>query len=184
LISESVIGREQRYIEIAKELGMGSFARQGRVRAEELNDRVIELHEIWYALSVEEKCRINDWIRYGEPIVNIEPLPPHLGVGFCMRAEPIAPKMFDGYRFEQVGPFYNYHFTKERFSWPFAPVEYPSVTLDGFSPNLNKRLHVGHLRNLVLASSLRNILGAKAVGSARRVTGHCRRRAGRTRSVV
>jgi hypothetical protein len=66
LISESVSSGERRYIEIAKELGMGALTRQGNVRALELNERVAELDTIWYSLSVAEKCRINDRIRYGE----------------------------------------------------------------------------------------------------------------------
>jgi arginyl-tRNA synthetase len=96
--------------------------------------------------------------------VKIEPMPPHQGVGFCAR-EPFIGDA-EGYRAEQVGPYHNYHFTERNYRWPSAnPVAPPlrRLRLDGFSPNLNKSLHIGHLRNLALAASLRRILDADGV---------------------
>ena len=43
--------------------------------------------------------------------------------------------------------------------WPIKPI--PSkIVFDGFSPNLNKELHIGHLKNLVIASAITNITSA------------------------
>lgn len=82
-------------------------------------------------------------------------LPKNIGIGFCSREEISTPNK---YRHEHCGIWHNYFFTKEDFLWPKLNKEVPKYRIDGFSPNLNKQLHVGHLRNLVLASSLQKIL--------------------------
>ncbi len=93
--------------------------------------------------------------------MNIHPLPKDQGVGF-FSLEPVPD--VEGYRYEQVGRYHNYYFTKENNDWPksfdFNPNDY---RIDGFSPNLNKTLHIGHLRNLALAVSLSRITEGEVV---------------------
>ena len=86
--------------------------------------------------------------------MKIEPMPLHGGVGygFCSREE--IPGLQPGYNLVKHGPFYNYHFTPDNYQWPERIPAQPQFKIDGFSPNLNKKLHIGHLRNLVVASSL------------------------------
>ena len=100
---------------------------------------------------------------------DIRPLPAKFGVGF-MTPEKLEdeiqmpwhpPLRVKGYRYEQVGRYHNYHFTPDSWCWPV--VNYGdglslSYVIDGFSPNLNKQLHVGHLRNLAIAASLKRFL--------------------------
>lgn len=83
----------------------------------------------------------------------LRPMPDIYGIGLTTN-EVIPPEIAEGYRFEQVGRYFNYHFTAARYDWPQKPTERPAFTIDGFSPNLNKQLHVGHLRNLAIANSL------------------------------
>lgn len=93
----------------------------------------------------------------------ITPMPVKFGVGF-MTQQPIAPKMTEGYRHEQVGRYHNYHCTAANWNWPIFYDEHVGLryVIDGFSPNLNKELHVGHLRQLALAKSLSRILISNA----------------------
>lgn len=86
--------------------------------------------------------------------MNIRPIPPHYGTGFCSNER--LPEMAARYREEQAGRLWNYHFTKDNYQWP-VPLISSSPVIDGFSPNLNKKLHVGHLRNLAVANSLSRI---------------------------
>jgi arginyl-tRNA synthetase len=64
-----------------------------------------------------------------------------------------------GYQYETKNGFHNYHFTAANFKLPPLPSA-PSkkIVLEGFAPNLNKKLHVGHLKNLVEANALSRIL--------------------------
>lgn len=59
--------------------------------------------------------------------------------------------------------FKSQSFTMIRPKNGYTPFEYsPSFEyLDGFSPNLNKKLHIGHFSNLVLASAFKNMGVAK-----------------------
>ena len=88
----------------------------------------------------------------------ITPMPPNVGYGFTSYQQ-LPQTIVEGYRYEPAGRYHNYHFTPTKFGWP---VEVPErkVVLEGFAPNLNKKLHIGHLRNLVLASSLDKLLPA------------------------
>lgn len=117
-------------------------------------------------------------------IESFHPMPLKFGVGFTS-PEPIELTKFGvgsenlkqvpiGFRHEHVGQYYhNYHCTKEGWLWPFeysndpwvAQSWKPIYVIDGFSPNLNKQLHVGHLRNLALAASLKDILWNSRFGS-------------------
>lgn len=89
--------------------------------------------------------------------MEVRPMPTKYGVGF-MSSTPLPDDAVKGYRYEQVGNHHNYHVTSERHSWP---IKYQNDgvnrCIDAFSPNLNKILHVGHLRNLALAKALSDI---------------------------
>jgi arginyl-tRNA synthetase len=64
-----------------------------------------------------------------------------------------------GYAYEAKNGFHNYYFTAANFKLP--PLGKPaakSTILEGFAPNLNKQLHVGHLKNLAEANALARIL--------------------------
>lgn len=87
-------------------------------------------------------------------MINIVPLPKTQGYGFSSPIE--CP--FKGYRFEKVGRYNNYHFTAENWRFPGEGWIHHKVVIDAFSPNLNKHLHVGHLRNLAIAVALCRIL--------------------------
>lgn len=84
--------------------------------------------------------------------MDIRILPQHLGFGFSSREElPLT-----GYNYQKVGRYHNYLFTPEKMEWPVGSfIDYkPSpIIVDAFSPNVNKHLHVGHLRNLSLAKA-------------------------------
>jgi len=89
----------------------------------------------------------------------IRPMSEQQGVGFfAMTPVDVAP----GYRYEQKGRYHNYHFTQDNWFWPEAVKANnrhdASFNMDAFSPNLNKRLHIGHLRQLVLATAYRRLL--------------------------
>lgn len=89
--------------------------------------------------------------------MKLQPLPSHIGNGFTYIGE--ANPAFSAYRHQSVGIHQNYHFTTESWRWPEAPVNPGEHRIDGFSPNLNKQLHVGHLRNFCVALSLDRMLG-------------------------
>lgn len=92
----------------------------------------------------------------------IQPLPPEIGIGITSLT-PVDPRLVSKMRYEQIGIHHNYYFTNDHFSFNWAAVfgqETKPCILDGFSPNLNKQLHIGHLRNLVLAKSLSKIFEA------------------------
>jgi arginyl-tRNA synthetase len=55
--------------------------------------------------------------------------------------------------------YHNYHFTAANFKLPLRPVAPGKpIVLEGFAPNLNKKLHIGHLKNLALANALAHVL--------------------------
>ncbi len=64
-----------------------------------------------------------------------------------------------GYAYAFSNGFHNYHFTAANFKLPPLPASASqTVVLEGFAPNLNKKLHVGHLKNLAAANALARIL--------------------------
>jgi len=64
-----------------------------------------------------------------------------------------------GYHYEVKAGFHNYHFTAANCKLPgLPPPPAKQVVLEGFAPNLNKLLHVGHLKNLAEAAALSGIL--------------------------
>lgn len=93
----------------------------------------------------------------------IRPMPLKFGVGFVAES-PLPEEAARGYRYEQSGWYHNYHYTPQNWRWPTTPDDAHTGVrvIDGFSPNLNKQLHVGHLRNLAVAASLERILSGKA----------------------
>jgi arginyl-tRNA synthetase len=95
----------------------------------------------------------------------IRPLPISQGVGFFSMEQ--LPKYAFNYREENVGRYWNYHVTPYCQEWPESYDDLQKSVedagpyiIDGFSPNLNKNLHVGHLRQLALAKSIYEMLGA------------------------
>lgn len=86
----------------------------------------------------------------------IRPIPEGHGVGFFSMEK--LPQYADKYREVNTGRYWNYHFTPECHDWPESTIAQKPMILDGFSPNLNKKLHVGHLRNLAIACSLCRIV--------------------------
>jgi arginyl-tRNA synthetase len=90
----------------------------------------------------------------------LRPLPQNFGVGFTTSSESDLKDLdLSGYRCEKIGMHTNYHATVENWAWP-NKIKIPATkfVIDGFSPNLNKSFHVGHLRNLAIANSLSKIL--------------------------
>lgn len=90
----------------------------------------------------------------------IIPMPIKFGVGFVSQNQ-LPPDLAGAYRYEQVGRYHNYHVTADKWDWPENQLRYYDIEyiIDGFSPNMNKELHVGHLRNLAIARSLADIFG-------------------------
>ena len=92
---------------------------------------------------------------------NIKMMPLHIGNNFCVYG-PISDEInewckFHGISIQPSGKFTNLILPKDisaedLFIHP-SKYEY----LDGFSPNLNKHLHLGHLSNLVLAKSFQSL---------------------------
>jgi len=94
-------------------------------------------------------------------INKIKTVPKGLGFNFCVYGEPSEEiqkwcKYWD-FKTEPSGPYTNIILTddvdiKNIF---VGPKKYHYI--DGFSPNLNKNLHVGHLSNLVLANAFQHL---------------------------
>lgn len=85
--------------------------------------------------------------------MTIHPIPDGKGVGFTSHQPQDFPG-FPSYDYQSIGRYHNYHFTPQNFHWPEKVQAPPKIVIDAFSPNLNKHLHVGHLRNLAIANSL------------------------------
>ncbi len=83
----------------------------------------------------------------------IIPMPENRGIGFTVIDESNID--LKGYLPQNVGRYSNYLFTRDNYRWPFVEKENPRYVIDAFSPNLNKELHIGHLRNLVTAKFLK-----------------------------
>lgn len=110
----------------------------------------------------------------------LRPLPIKFGVGFTIPDSDFDNlesgllhkhlKWIESYGYQKVGDHHNYYVTSKNWSWP-NEIQIPDTkfVIDGFSPNLNKSLHVGHLRNLAIANSLSKILSFDHRG----VESHC-----------
>jgi arginyl-tRNA synthetase len=89
----------------------------------------------------------------------MKPIPEQYGLGFATN----HPVDIDGYEYKQAGKYHhNYFFTPDNNEWPEKVIESNHI-VDGFSPNLNKELHAGHLKNLAIAAAINNICCKKAV---------------------
>ena len=93
---------------------------------------------------------------------SIRPLPELQGVGFCSMCQ-LSPEGLTEFRYENVGRYHNYHVTAKAWNWPLSYSPPPALKIDAFSPNLNKELHVGHLRNLAVARAMSGILENRSV---------------------
>lgn len=89
--------------------------------------------------------------------MHVRPLPSTHGVGMTSE-ELLPPEIGRGFHYEKVGRHHNYYATPLGWRWPEGEFNPPTRVIDGFSPNLNKDLHVGHLRNLAVAKSLKSFL--------------------------
>jgi arginyl-tRNA synthetase len=79
----------------------------------------------------------------------ISPLPDNQGVGFTS----YEPYPETKHKYVLDGRYHNYFVTVDSWKWPEKETKFQPAVIDAFSPNVNKDLHVGHLRNLVLARS-------------------------------
>jgi arginyl-tRNA synthetase len=94
----------------------------------------------------------------------VRPLPDLKGYGFTHTGD-VVKEWACYYRHETIGIYQNYYFTPENYLLPILFQTPQGLVIDGFSPNLNKRLHIGHLRNLCVALSLsRTLPNSKMVG--------------------
>jgi arginyl-tRNA synthetase len=101
--------------------------------------------------AVAKKININD----------IRMLPPNMGFGFCVYGEP-SQEISDwakswGFRIEEGKSYSNIlvpkHFDIKECFEKFSQYKY----VDGFSPNLNKHLHAGHMSNFILAKAFQSL---------------------------
>ena len=101
-------------------------------------------------------------------INKIKITPPDLGFNFCVFGEPTN-EILEWCNYwnlitEKSGQYTNI-ILSDNFSINDAfdsPTQYEYI--DGFSPNLNKKLHVGHLSNLVLANAFQSLnIGKKYI---------------------
>lgn len=92
-------------------------------------------------------------------MIKIRPMNSKHGIGFTSN-EALPEDMVEGYSYKKEGMHHNYHVTGQRYHWPVSySTDEVERVIDAFSPNLNKDLHVGHLRNLAIANSLNKIRG-------------------------
>lgn len=78
------------------------------------------------------------------------------GIGFSSTER--LPEYAGRYREEEAGRLWHYYITPINPGWPQPYEVKENYVIDGFSPNLNKSLHVGHLRQLAVANSLKGLL--------------------------
>jgi len=107
--------------------------------------------------------------------MDIRPLPDKQGVGFFSlkpfteedKREVANNGIWWRYHEEVAGRYHNCFVTPACYFWPVhdwyrKKIHEPYSVVDAFSPNLDKELHVGHLRNLAIATSLSRLLGQQA----------------------
>ena len=93
--------------------------------------------------------------------------PKNLGFNFCVFGDPTQ-EIMDWInhwklKYEKVSGFTNIFINDKNINEIFD-VRDPYEYIDGFSPNLNKHLHLGHLSNLIFAKSLQKLgLGKKFI---------------------
>ena len=91
---------------------------------------------------------------------DIKLTPPHMDFGFCVFGEPNEKIQnwinYWGFETSESGKFTNIDLNNDEYE-KFFNVHIPYEYMDGFSPNLNKNLHVGHLSNFVIANALQKM---------------------------
>jgi len=94
-------------------------------------------------------------------INNIRTLPSNMGFGFCVYGKPDQ-ETIDwakswGFRIEEGKPYTNIlvpkNFDISECFEKFSQYKY----VDGFSPNLNKHLHIGHMSNFIIAKTFQSM---------------------------
>jgi arginyl-tRNA synthetase len=92
----------------------------------------------------------------------VKTMPPTMDCGLCIYGDP-EPEMRAwmahwGIKGEESGAFTNLILPEDRDMGEMFEERMQRYTyMDGFSPNLNKHLHLGHLSNLCIASALYNL---------------------------
>jgi len=94
-------------------------------------------------------------------INKIKQTPSHLEFGFCQYGE-LTNEVKDwvtywNFKTQQSGPFTNIIIPTNQNLFECFETPTPYEYVDGFSPNLNKELHIGHFSNLVLANSFQKL---------------------------
>lgn len=94
-------------------------------------------------------------------INTIKQIPNHLGFGFCQFCE-LTNEVKEWtthwkFKTEKSGPFTNIIIPPTQNLFECFEIPTPYEYVDGFSPNLNKDLHIGHLSNLVIANSFQKL---------------------------
>jgi len=94
-------------------------------------------------------------------INKIKQTPSHLEFGFCQYGE-LTNEVKEwvnhwNFKTQQSGPFTNIIIPTNKNLFECFEIPTPYEYVDGFSPNLNKELHIGHLSNLVIANSFQKL---------------------------
>jgi len=94
-------------------------------------------------------------------INKIKQTPSHLEFGFCQYGE-LTNEVTEwanhwNFKTEQSGPFTNIIIPTNQNLFECFEIPTPYEYVDGFSPNLNKELHIGHLSNLVIANAFQKL---------------------------
>ena len=94
-------------------------------------------------------------------INKIKQTPSHLEFGFCQYGE-LTNEVKEwitywNFQTEKSGPFTNILIPQNQNLFDCFEIPTPYEYVDGFSPNLNKHLHIGHLSNLVIANAFQKL---------------------------
>lgn len=91
----------------------------------------------------------------------IKQIPNHLGFGFCQFGELTKEvkewTTYWNFKTEKSGSFTNIIIPPTQNLFECFEIPTPYEYVDGFSPNLNKDLHIGHLSNLVIANAFQKL---------------------------
>ena len=94
-------------------------------------------------------------------INKIKQTPPHLEFGFCQYGELTNEvkewAAYWNFKTQQSGPFTNIIIPTNQNLFECFEIPSSYEYVDGFSPNLNKELHIGHLSNLVIANAFQKL---------------------------
>jgi arginyl-tRNA synthetase len=94
-------------------------------------------------------------------INKIKQTPSHLEFGFCQYGELTNEvkkwAAYWNFKTQQSGPFTNIIIPTNQNLFECFEIPSSYEYVDGFSPNLNKELHIGHLSNLVIANAFQKL---------------------------